>query len=137
MTNMITLAQLFLAVCAVENPNQIKGRHPDMVSFGVAGVTAGCLQDVNAHYKTNYRISDMDSPALAFEVFQKYTDLRCMVKHLEPTNRNRLLVWHAASDPAENERYIRAVETEIEKADGGTRASLQAVVGLPKRGDTP
>jgi len=127
MTN--TLMALFLAVCALENPKQIRGVHPDGRSYGVAGITAGCLQDVNAHCRTNYRLSDMDSPALAYEVFDQYTDLRCMVKHLEPTNRNRLLVWHAARDPAENERYIRAVETEIEKADGGPRASLQAIVG--------
>jgi len=120
MTN--TLMALFLAVCQVENPNHIKGRHPDGVSFGVAGVTAGCLQDVNEHYRTNYRLSDMDSPALAFEVFVKYTDLRLMVKHLEPTNENSLRVWHAARDPAEQERYIRSVEAEIEKAASGKEA---------------
>lgn len=114
MTNMITLAQLFLAVCQVENPKQIKGVHSDGVSFGVAGITQGCLDDVNAHYKTNYRIEDMDSPALSFEVFVKYTDLRMMVKHLEPTNVNRLRVWHGATDEAEQRRYATKVEKELE-----------------------
>lgn len=115
MTNMaITLAVLFQSVCTVENPKQIKGQHPDLVSYGVAGVTAGCLEDVNQSYKTNYRLSDMDSPALAYEVFVKYTDLRLMVKHLEPTPDNRLRVWHSATDEAEQERYIRAVEKELE-----------------------
>jgi len=122
MTNLlasVVLSVLFNYVCQVENPSGKKGVHADGRSYGVAGVTQGCLDDVNAHYKTNYQLSDMDSPALAYEVFVKYTDLRLMVKHLEPTNESRLRVWHAASDPAENERYIRAVEAEVEKAVGG------------------
>jgi len=112
MTN--TLMALFLAVCAVENPKQIRGVHPDGRSYGVAGITAGCLQDVNAHCRTNYRLSDMDSPALAFEVFVKYTDLRCMVKHLEPTPENRLRVFHAATDEREQIRYVARVLREVE-----------------------
>ena len=120
MTNIlatVVLSVLFQNVHRVENRDNIKGVHADKGSYGYVGTTQGCLTDVNAHYKTNYRLEDMDSPALSFEVFQKYTDLRCMVKHLEPTNRNRLLVWHAARDPAEQERYIRSVEAEIEKAN--------------------
>jgi len=115
MTN--TLMALFLAVCQVENPNHIKGRHPDGVSYGVAGVTARCLTDVNKETGLGYTLAEMDNPAKAYLVFAAYTELRCRVKKLEPTNRNRLLVWHAASDPAEQERYIKAVEAEIEKAD--------------------
>jgi len=132
MTNIlatVVLSVLFQNMHRVENRDNIKGVHRDGVSYGYVGTTQGCLDDVNAHYKTHYRLRDMNDPVLSFEVFQKYTDLRLMVKHLEPTHRNRLLVWHAASDPAEQERYIRAVEEEIEKVAGGTRASLQADVG--------
>jgi hypothetical protein len=112
MTNtIITIVMLFNAVCQVENPSGKKGVHSDGHSYGVAGVTAGCLADVNAYYRTNYRLSDMDSPALAYEVFVKYTDLRLMVKHLEPTPDNRLRVWHGATDEAETQRYIEAVMT--------------------------
>lgn len=111
----ITLAALFVAVCMVENPKWIKGRHPDGVSYGVAGVTAGCLTDVNAAAGTNYRLSDMDDKALAYAVFVAYTELRCRVKNLYPTVESRLRVWHGATSAAETDRYIKAVLEKVEK----------------------
>ena len=109
MTNMITITQLFLAVCQIENPKQIKGEHPDSVSYGLAGVTANCLADVNRNYGSVYSLDDMDQHEAALDVFEKYTDLRLKVRHMEPTPENRLRVWHGASDEDEQKRYVDAV----------------------------
>lgn len=113
----ITLAALFSAVCLHENPKGIRGVHQDGVSHGVAGVTQGCLTDVNQAAGTNYRLSDMDDKALAYAVFVAYTELRCRVKNLYPNMLNRLLVWHGATDKAEQERYVKAVLEKVKDGD--------------------
>ena len=100
----MTVATLFAAVCLKENPNGIKGVHPDHVSYGVAGVTQGCLDDLRrVHPYVTYTLKDMDDPAKAAHVFKLYTDLRCTVKHLDPTPVNRLRVWHPTGN---TDQYI-------------------------------
>lgn len=132
MTNalaVITISVLVRGVHLVENPDNIKGVHKDGVSHGYLGTTQGCLDDVNAHYKTNYRLSDMDSPALALEVFQKYTTLRCEIKHLPLTTEYRLRMWHGSTSEQEQQRYLNEVFGKIEEMN----ARSISLLGGPHR----
>ena len=95
MTNaIIGIVALFNAVCTVEGNRQ--GWHPDGVSYGPAGITQGCLDELRKEprWKHNWTLADMDNPACALEVFTTYTAMICRRHKDEVTPRNRLHYWH-------------------------------------------
>lgn len=94
------LAILFAIVRLLEG--NIQGQHPDKVSYGPAGVTQGALTDVNAAHGTHYTLKDMDDPAKALDVFDKYTVLVCQRKDWRVTPENRLRAWHPSHDPKDD-----------------------------------
>ena len=116
MSMTVTIAQLFAAVCLLENPKGIRGVHSDGVSYGVAGVTQGALDDVNAFLKQPgyYTLGSMDDLKEAARVFELYTQIVCLRKHLPLTPENRLRAWHPVGGTEEYvERVLNMVKEEV------------------------
>lgn len=94
MTNLITAAQVFAAICMMENPTDIRGVHPDGVSYGVAGITQPCLNLANEILRTDWSLADMDNRTKSYKVFKAYTKRMCSSYGWSFLAENMLRVWH-------------------------------------------
>ena len=71
MTNII-FAVLLSAVAMVESSNDPLAYNPDEQAYGLMQIRQCCVDDLNQHYGTNYKLADFYNPKLAKWAFVHY-----------------------------------------------------------------
>ena len=106
------MLKLFIAVCLVESGNDPDAVNQKEQAYGVAQIRQCCVDDLNRHYRTDFKLHDFTDPRLSAWAFHHY-GLMYGAKTPEEFAR----IWNGGPDGAEQNctlEYWERVKRRIE-----------------------